>query len=117
MRGSTQTGLRDIPEFQVTLFGMCTDSRAPYFFDSKPQLIKLFSIISCRLYDQGLLTFFFFTFSNSIDDAQYFLGYVLLTKMSSYSIHFSITCTSIIGEIIIYRRQLYGVGNITRVAN
>ena len=54
---------------------------APYLFDCKPRLIKLFSSIHAAC-NQGQLTFLiFFTLSKGIDDAQCFLGYVLSTKL------------------------------------
>ena len=51
---------------------------------------------------------FFFSLSKCLDDAQSFLGYVLLTKPSLRIIFplFSIMCTSITGGIMMNRRQL-----------
>jgi len=56
-------------------------------------------------YNQGRLTFFFFSLSKGLDNSQSFLGYVLLTKLF---LLFSITCTGaqfIIGGIMMNRRQ------------
>jgi len=51
---------------------------------------------------------FFFSLSKCVDDAQSFLGYVLLTKPSFCIIFplFSIMCASVTGGIMMNRRQL-----------
>jgi len=50
---------------------------------------------------------FFFNLSKRLDDTQFFLGYVLLTKPSFRIIFplFSIMCTSVTGGIMMNRRQ------------
>jgi len=65
-----------------------------YFFDCALWLINFVFIFSC-----GFSIFYFFSFLKGIDDAQSFLGYVLLTKLCSYCILFSITCASVTGRI------------------
>jgi len=49
----------------------------------------------CAAYNQGWLTFLFFSLSKGLDDAQSFLGYILLTKHSFHTLFhiFSLMCT------------------------
>jgi len=55
----------------------------PYLFDHNPQLIKFVFII------RAAYIVYFFTSSNSTDDAQSFLSYVLSTKLFLHYIMFS----------------------------
>jgi len=53
----------------------------PYLLDCKPRLLKLFFIILCGLQSRAAYIVFFFILSKSSRYVQFFLGYVLLTKL------------------------------------
>ena len=68
----------------------------PYSFDCKPQIIVFFHFMRPIIkggWQSRAPYIFFFTLWKGIDDAQFFLDYLLSTKISSHSVIFSITYT------------------------
>jgi len=57
----------------------------PYLFNCKPRLIQFFFSLFCAAY------IFFIILLKSFDEAQPFIGYVLLTKLFLNSLLFNIT--------------------------